>query len=323
MESVLSNVCVNLSDFKMNEMLSINIPVYNIEAGELVLQLISQASRLKIDYEIRVYDDSSAEPAKLKNRKLAEKSLVVYREMEQNLGRAAIRNKMGIDSKKTFLLFIDADSKIISDDYLKKYLELAKPGLVLCGGTAYSKEKPSDEKLLRWIYGRKREAISADDRNKQKGFIITSNNFLIDRKRFKKIHFREDLGPYGHEDTLLGFDLFNAGITPHHIDNPVEHTGLEDSETFLKKTREALKNLLFISEKIVSNSPEFSQKMRFLKKYRQVTKIFPPVLLHWFFRFFRKILEKNLCGNNPRLLWFDVYKLGYFAKLKRKKPLRH
>lgn len=301
----------------MNVMLSINIPVYNIEAGELVLQLVSQASRLKIDYEIRVYDDSSAKPAKLKNRKLAEMPQVVYREMEQNLGRAAIRNKMGFESDKPYLLFIDADSKLVSEDYLKKYIEQANPGVVLCGGTTYSKEKPADEKLLRWVYGHQREAISAKERNSQKGFIITSNNFLIDRELFREIHFRENLGPYGHEDTLLGFDLFIAGITPLHIDNPLEHTGLEDSETFLKKTREALKNLRFISEKIVSNSPEFNQKMRFLKKYRQFTKILPPVLLRWFFILIRKTLEKNLCGNNPRLFWFDVYKLGYFAELKK------
>lgn len=300
----------------MNVMLSVNIPVYNIEAGELVLQLENQASFLKIDFEIRVYDDGSAELVKQKNRELAKISNVVYREMEKNLGRAAIRNKMGLESEKFYLLFIDADSKIISDDYLKKYLELAKPDIVLCGGTAYSKEKPSDEKLLRWIYGQKREAISADDRNKQKGFIITSNNFLIDRKRFKKIHFREDLGPYGHEDTLLGFDLFNAGITPQHINNPLEHTGLEDSEIFLDKTKEALKNLRFISEKIVSNSPEFNQKIRFLKQYNKITKILPPVFLVWFYKIFHKPIENNLTGKNPSLFWFDVYKLGYFAKLK-------
>ncbi len=304
-------------------MLSVNIPVYNVEVNDLVWQIKNQADSLEMDYEIRVYDDCSDEPFKQKNSSLNSIPNVIYLELKRNLGRAAIRNKMGIDSKKAFLLFIDADSKLISEDYLKKYIEHAKPGTVLCGGTSYSKEKPIDAKLLRWVYGHQREAISADKRNSQKGFIITSNNFLIDRELFRKTHFRENLGPYGHEDSLLGFDLFSAGITPHHINNPVEHTGLEDSETFLKKTREALKNLLFISEKIVSNSPEFSQKMRFLKKYRQVTKIFPPVLLRWFFRLFRKTLEKNLCGNNPRLLWFDVYKLGYFAKLKRKKPLRH
>ncbi len=298
-------------------MLSINIPVYNVEVGDLVSQLAGQADSLQIDFEIRVYDDGSAEEIKIINRETKKIPQVIYREMEQNLGRAAIRNKMGRESDKPYLLFIDADSMVVSPDYLKNYLELAEPDSVLCGGTAYSKIKPADTKLLRWVYGSRREAIFAEERNRQKGFIITSNNFLIDRKLFEKIHFRENIGHYGHEDTLLGFDLFNSGITPLHIDNPLEHTGLEDSETFLEKTKEALKTLLYISEKIVSDSPEFNQKIRFLNQYNKINKILPPVFFSWFFELFYKPLEKNLTGKNPRLFWFDIYKLGYFAKLKR------
>jgi glycosyltransferase involved in cell wall biosynthesis len=298
-------------------MLSVNIPVFNVEVGELVSEIANQARALAIDFEIKVYDDSSQEHIKQQNRKLKEIDHVKYLELERNIGRAAIRNKMGFESDKKFLLFIDADSKIVSDDYLKKYIEQAKSDVVICGGTAYSANKPSNEKLLRWVYGHRREAIASDKRNSQKGFIITSNNFLIDRELFKKVHFRENLGPYGHEDTLLGFDLFNAGITPTHIDNPLEHTGLEDSKTFLKKTKEALKNLLFISENLVSNSSEFNQKMRFLKQYRKITIVIPPFLLRWFFKLFQKSMEKNLTGKNLRLFWFDLYKLMYFAELQK------
>lgn len=300
-------------------MLSINIPVYNIQVNDLVLQLINQATELSVDFEIRIYDDGSGEQTKTENRKLAETPKVIYREMEQNLGRAAIRNKMGLESQKPYLLFIDADSKLNSDDYLKRYIEQLKPGMVLCGGTSYSAQKPEDEKLLRWIYGHRREAISADNRNRKKGFIITSNNFLIDRETFKKFHFRENPGPYGHEDTLLGFDLFSAGIKPQHIDNPVEHTGLEDSLIFLNKTKAALENLLFISEKILPESGEFQNRMPFLNRYRKITKIFRPFVLKGFFNLFRQTIEKNLTGKNPRLFLFDLYKLGYFAGLRKKR----
>lgn len=301
-------------------MLSINIPVYNVEVTELVWQLKQQAEKISSDIEIIVYDDGSSENFKLENRKLADIPQVFYHEMEKNLGRTAIRNLMGLESQKPYLLFIDADSKLISEDYLKKYIELAKPGAVLCGGTSYSKQEPESEKLLRWVYGHRREAISAEERNRKKGFIITSNNFLIDRKTFQKIHFRENIGPYGHEDTLLGFDLFQAGIQPLHINNPVEHTGLEDSVTFLKKTKAALENLLFISEKIVPEPVEFQNRMPFLNRYRKITKIFPPFVFKWFFNFFRQAIEKNLTGKNPSLFLFNLYKLGYFASLGKNQP---
>lgn len=305
--------------FEKRKMLSINIPVYNIEVTSLVMQCIQQAENLPVDVEIRIYDDGSDAEFKNINRQLATHAKVIYREMEHNLGRAAIRNKMGLESLKPYLLFIDADSKLIAEDYLKKYVELAKPGAVLCGGTAYASKKPDEKKLLRWIYGQQREAISAEKRNHEKGFIITSNNFLIDREIFKNIRFRENLGPYGHEDTLLGYDLHLAGVQPLHINNPVEHTGLEESITFLNKTKAALENLLFISEKIVPESTEFQNRMPFLNRYRKITGIIPALLIKWFFNLFKHAIENNLTGKNPNLFLFDFYKLGYFSVLRKKR----
>ncbi len=298
-------------------MLSINIPVYNIEAKDLALQLLNQAKELGVPVEIRIYDDGSANEIKRKNRDISEMPGIVYKEMKKNLGRAAIRNRMGFDSQYKYLLFIDADSKIVREDYLKKYLELATPGCVLCGGTAYDPVKPGDKsKMLRWVYGTRREAISDRERNSKKSFIITSNNFLTDREVFNLIHFRENLGPYGHEDTLLGYDLFTEGIHPFHIDNPVEHTGLEDSVIFLEKTKDALKNLNFITSKVLSNDKELSRQVNFLKRYNTLPWFIPPMLLKPLFNLLRSSLEKNLTGSSPKLFFFDLYKLLYYATLK-------
>src|SRR5690606_25683385 len=108
-------------------------------------------------------------------------------------------------------------------------------------------------KVLRWIYGTSREAMPALKRNCHKGFIITSNNFLISRQLFRTVHFRENLGPYGHEDTLLGYDLHRNGITLVHIENPVVHTGLEDAAIFIQKTEKALQNLKLITDQLADN----------------------------------------------------------------------
>ncbi len=301
-------------------MLSVNIPVFNTEVNDLVQQITKQAALLKIDFEIRIYDDCSNEEIKERNRNLAELTNIVYKEMPVNLGRSAIRNKMGHDSENPYLLFIDADSRLISNNYIELYMKHAAPGCVLCGGTSYTGEKPDDaKKSLRWVYGSKREAIPAKQRNDTKGFIITSNNFLIDRKVFQHIYFREDIGPYGHEDTLLGYDLFTNGITPLHIDNPVEHTGLEDSEIFILKTQKALENLFYISEKMLPEASVFYKKVRFLNQFQKLTKICPPVFIRQFFSLFKRLMEQNLAGKKPLLLWYDLYKIGYFASLKKRK----
>ncbi len=299
-------------------MLSINIPVYNIAVKELVQQVVGQATASGVDFEIRIYDDCSSKEVREINQPLAVLPHIVYKEMPVNLGRSAIRNKMAAESEKEFLLFIDADSRLISENYIANYLRHATSGCVLCGGTAYAAEKPADiRKLLRWVYGREREAISADERNKSKGFIITSNNFLIDRKVFLQTGFRENIGPYGHEDTLLGYDLFKQGVHPVHINNPVEHTGLEDSKVFILKTRKALENLLFISEKLLKANTDFSGKVKFLHHYQKVTRFCPPLVIRSFYELFRHFMERNLTGRKPMLLLYDLYKAGYYAKLKK------
>ncbi len=298
-------------------MLSINIPVYNYLVGDLVAQLSSQADELQIKYEIRVYDDGSAIDIKLQNRQIAEKPNVVYVELETNLGRSAIRNKMGFESKFQYLLFIDADSLPVENNYLKNYIKNLRPNRILCGGTAYNQQKPSDpEKYLRWVYGTNREAISALNRNSKKGFIITSNNFLIEKPVFEKVHFREDIKNYGHEDTLLGYDLFREGIKIFHIDNPLEHTGLEDASVFIGKTETALKSLYLIEKQILAGDKVFIQQVNFLNHFYRISKFLPPVFLRLFYKMSHQFIVRNLSGSNPSLFLFDLYKLGFYATLK-------
>ncbi len=298
-------------------MLSINIPVFNIEVEKLVRQLTEQAEKLDNAFEIRVYDDGSDDEVKKANRRISAFPNVVYVELKQNLGRSAIRNKMGADATQKYLLFIDADSEIVTDNYLELYFENAKPNRVICGGTTYKKEQPADpKKYLRWYYGTNREAVSAETRMSKKGFIITSNNFLIEKEVFKNIRFREDLKTYGHEDTLLGYDLFKNGIEIFHINNPVEHTGLENAEVFLEKTKTALLNLYKITHELLVSNDDFATQMHFVNRYKKITKVIPAAFFRFFFKTFQSAIEKNLLGKSPRLFLFDFYKIGFYSTLK-------
>lgn len=300
-------------------MLSVNIPVFNIDATLLVKQLVLQAEKLHADFEIRVYDDGSDEKTKLLNREIQDLSGVVYIELSENLGRAAIRNKMGNDSKYEYLIFIDADSLAVSENYLKNYIDQLQQDVVICGGTAYQKEKPDfSGELLRWHYGTHREAISARERNMAKGFIITSNNFLIEKYVFERIKFREKIGVYGHEDTLLGYDLFKNGISIQHIDNPVFHTGLEDAPAFIEKTRIALESLHKINNEILPGDQVFCRQVNFLNRYISITRFLPAAVLRLFYHLFHKLIETNLKSSFPFLFLFDLYKLGYYAILEKK-----
>lgn len=300
-------------------MLSVNIPVYNIDVMPLVKQLVLQAEKLGIGFEIRVYDDGSVDDIKQKNRQIQQLPGVIYRELSVNLGRAAIRNLLGAESVFDFLLFIDADSLPVAGNYLQQYIENAKHNFVVCGGTAYTKLQPEEKgEFLRWFYGTNREAINAAQRNSAKGFIITSNNFLIEKRVFEKIRFRENIGVYGHEDTLLGYDLFKNGISILHIDNPVLHTGLENAPVFISKTQLALKSLYRINTVILAGDTVFIRQVNFLNRYSSITRFVPAGFFRLFYHLFHSLIEFNLKSRIPILFLFDLYKLSYYAILEKK-----
>lgn len=317
MKSLILDSFLKLTALKKRIMLSINIPVYNIDVYDLVEQILEQTKKLNSDYEIRVYDDASRAVIRKKNRKLEGLPNVTYKEMRRNVGRAAIRNKMGFESKFEYLLFIDADSKLISESYLEHYLRYAETGNIMCGGTTYNPERPADpEKTLRWYYGTHREAVSAQQKNRNKGFVITSNNFLIRKNIFKKIHFREDIKKYGHEDTMLGYDLFTNGYNIVHFDNPVEHTGLENAAVFLNKTKLAIGNLWLISQHLIDDKKALTEQVTFLNRYQKITRFVPEALFRFLFKTFKIQMENNLTGEKPKLLIYDFYKMCFYATIK-------
>lgn len=300
-------------------MLSINIPVYNIEVVKLVKQLAAQAEALKIQFEIRVYDDGSDEIYKSINKPILQIPNVVYVELEKNLGRSGIRNKMAMDAVFELLLFMDADSKVVREDYLSKYIKNFKSRYAMCGGRSYTALKPQNsEKIFHWTYGVRREAISAKKRTPSKGFFFMSNNFILEKKTFEKVNFREELQQYGHEDTLFGFDLICNGYQIVHVDNPLEHTGLESAQVFLRKSRLALDNLHLITENLVGEESSFGKQVNFLRKYNRIIEFVPIRLICFLFEKSKDKLERNLKGKHPSLLLFDLYKLGYYSTIKNR-----
>ena len=228
-------------------MISVCIPVYNFDISTLITRLSPQVK--EINGEIIVIDDASTE-FKDKNRKFLKKyEEINYIELPKNIGRAAIRNLFLNYAKHNYLLFLDCDSLIISDAFISNYVKTIKKSSppVICGGRIYGNKPDNRKKLLRWKYGIMRESKPAKIRYKNPNASFMSNNFVISKSVFQKIKFNENLYKYGHEDTLFGYDLKKNGIKITHIDNPVLNFDLEDATLYLKKTKESIINLVYIT----------------------------------------------------------------------------
>lgn len=291
--------------------LSILIPVYNWDCTQLVRDLHFQGLVLGIPYEIIVADDCSTD------EELQEKSRIVaeshencrYFGLKHNIGRAAIRNFMADQSKYEKLLFLDCDSAIKDKLFLKKYVEVADKAAVICGGIIHPDEIPQKGMELRYLY-EKSAAFerSAGFRSKNPYLRFTSFSFLIEKSVFMAIRFDESYVGYGYEDVQFGHELEQNGISILHIDNPLAHLGLENSDAYLNKTRQAVLNAF-------EHKNEIGDSSKLLTHYNKVLKFRMRWLFRFIWAFFQKSMEKNLLGPKPRLRLFSLYKLCYICLL--------
>lgn len=299
-------------------MLSVLIPIYNFNIYDLVSQLHKQCEREKIKFEILVFDDGSNQKFKKLNREIANLGNVNYQEEVKNIGRSAIRNKLANTAKYDNLLFLDCDSSIAHENYIKNYLQYCDKKVVVYGGRTYNNEPPFELKYnLHWLHGVKREVIDASQRNTIPNRFFMSNNFLVHKSILDVIQFDDkNIEGYGHEDTLFGYELMKRNILIQHINNPVIHLGLESNEEFLRKTREGIKNLNNILQ-IKTNDKKFSKEITLLSYYSKIEKLGLRSAVFSIYKKYEYALRKNLMSKKPSLFLFDIYKLGYLCSLNK------
>lgn len=293
-------------------MISVLIPVYQYDVVGLVQSLSQQLEANKIGYEILVYDDCSLPELKQCNVALSQIDNVCYVELSQNIGRSKIRNLLAEKARYDNLLFLDCDVSLPDSSFIERYLNFSAKYNVTVGGICYHSQKPADSvKVLRWKYGHSREALTAVKRNKQPYGAFKTANFFVTKAIFSRIKFSEEITGYGHEDTLFGYQLEQAGIPILHIDNPVCHEGLEAAPVFIKKSEQAVTNLylLFLSGAL-NNSWKQIPLLRYFKVFKVLRLRYLTAILYLMVGAF---IRKAMQGRYPLVFLLNVYKLLYIS----------
>ena len=298
-------------------MLSILIPVYNINCLPLVKSLVQQLEKEQIKFEIICIDDASTKTIE-ENDQLTRIETVSFIKLQKNIGRSRIRNLLTTNANYDWLLFLDADTLPKQVDFIHKYVKiiLSKPKeQVFFGGLAYRREDISENNQLRYKYGKSRESNSANKRNKNPYTALLMSNTLIKKSVFDKVKFNNNITLYGHEDALFSYNLHAASIPIKHVDNPIYHTGLEPDEVFINKSKIAVKNLFGLHAQGLMQ-PEIN---KLLKWYVRIKAFYLVPLFSFFYTKFNTKIEKSLSDKNPSLALFDFYRLSYLCYLSKMK----
>lgn len=288
------------------------MPTYNYNVFPLVEKLHDEISKGVISCEILVCDDASPRPPS-ENENIRKFENVSYIISENNLGRTGVRQLLAKKARYANLLFLDADVMPKSDTFISSFLKELSNDVVF-GGITYEAQPPSKDKMLRWKYGRQRETVAVSERIKQPYLSINSGCFMIKRDLFLGVNEKLQLKKYGLDNYFKEL-LRNEGAKVRHIENPVDHLGLENNDKFLKKALEAIDTTVYLEkENRLGNNVRPIQKNYLKLKRLWMTGLFSSII-----SVFKKNMERNFISGNPNLFWFDLYRLRYYIRLKNKK----
>lgn len=281
-------------------MLSVLIPAYDFNCRPLVEALSCQAGALGTECEILVANDASPR-FQDEIRSVSSLPYVRYKEMEVNQGRSRIRNLLADEARYPYLVFIDGDAQVLDERFLRRYAERCEPGCCVLGGIAYDDVLPDEACRLHWTYGRHRESRMRERK------VFTPFNFLIDKNLFNRIRFDEGIEGYGYEDAVFGARLKEVAEVAY-VRNPLLHAGLNDTPSYLERTRQACCTLRALSSRY--SSGYLSSLSRLWRFYGLTRRLRLDGLAAACFRRMAPAMERQLSGRRPCLFLFDLYKLG-------------
>ena len=287
----------------MKHELSILIPTYNGDPRPLAKELCRQAQLMDgLEYELLVIDDGSTDQSLVDQCwEISQWPHARFMALEENIGRARIRNLLASLARHEWLLFLDCDMTIDNPAFLQSYLEAE--GDVVYGGY---KVGQADRSCLRFLYEKTHEhEHTAEQRCKRPYQHFHTANFLVRRDIMVANPFNSQFRSYGYEDVLFGKQLKAAGIPIRHIDNPAGFFTFEDNASFVAKSEEALRTLHQFHDELRGYS-------RLLTLVDGIHLGIVKAAIRLWHHLFGTLERRSLCGRYPRLQVFKLYKLGYY-----------
>ena len=302
-------------------MLSIIIPTFNDDCSHLVCDLQKQCEEMQamhedFAYEILVGDDHSTDSEVAAHNAVVEYLPECrYIEYEENVGRALHRNRLIEESRYDWVLIIDADAEVIDDDFIIKYWLAQKTspeGDIFVGGlTTPAVAAPGCELRHRYeteVQGRR----TLEVRRENPAANFSTFNFMARRCVLNAVRFDTRCKAYGYEDALFGIEAAQRGYKILHIDNPLQHNGINDSAAFLRNSETALQTLATLG-------PPMTDHARVARMAKKMERLHLAAILRGFFSLLAPLLRSNLLSRKPSLKIFAYYKLGYYLTLKQAK----
>ena len=204
--------------------LSVLVPYYHDNPSELMADLLAQSDA---DIEVLFYDDGTNDKT-LNSRLEAEVALkaeaMTLIIAEKNRGRSAARNALQNAARGDWVLFLDADMRPVSSNFLAQYkTTIAADNCdIIFGGFTVPERAEKPEQDLHRALSHVSDCLPLAQRKAAGAQFVASSNLCVRKSVLAAETFDPGFTGWGWEDSEWAARAA-ARFTLIHIDNPALH----------------------------------------------------------------------------------------------------
>ncbi len=303
----MTDIFTNLPYDKMAPKLSVLIPFFNDDASDLIKDLARQKCSESI--EVVLVDDGSERldlTSRLQSLITSLPIGICLITLKQNEGRAAARNHLQQAARSDWLLFLDADMRPASLDFLQSYLnEISRnESDIIFGGFNVESDTRDKEGALHRALSAVSDCLSLTERQAAGPQHVASSNLCLRKSIIRAEPFDNGFIGWGWEDSEWAARV-SKNYKLVHIDNPALHLGLESDDTLLNRFKTSGPNYARFTEK----HPDLAKT---LTLYR-LSKILKKVPGQKLGRPLLKWLVKSPAPMRARLMALKLWRASWYA----------
>lgn len=290
--------------------LSVLIPFYKDDPSDLLQSLLSQTNE-NGDVEVLIYDDGSNEPelnAKVSAIVKSAHSRVEFLIADKNAGRSAARNALQENANADWVLFLDADMRPVSDNFLKDYTRLITAGVgdVIFGGFTVPSEAETPDQELHRALSEVSDCLTLEARQAAGPQFVASSNLCVRKEVLLAEGFDHGFKGWGWEDSEWAARIAKK-FTLVHADIPALHLGLESTETLLRRFQSSGPNYVRFTDK----HPDLAQTLALFKISQKLGKVPGQQLMRPFLKLAVKL---QLLPIKLRLAALKMWRASWYAE---------
>ncbi|MEP3890432.1 MAG: glycosyltransferase [Hellea sp.] len=301
----------SLKQSRKTPVLSVLIPYFRDDPSALLQALLSQTADQDNRVEILIYDDGTGDAdlnAKVCAAVKSAHSPVHLMIAHQNKGRSAARNALQEQAKADWVLFLDADMRPVSSDFLSDYTALinADAGDVIFGGFTVAEKADTPDQELHRALSEVSDCLSLAARQAAGPQFVASSNLAVRKSVLAAEGFDDGFSGWGWEDSEWAaraskrFALIHANI-------PALHLGLESTETLLRRFSTSGPNYVRFTQK----HPELAKNLSLFQISQKLRKTPGQKLMR---PFLKLTVSLNIMPIKLRLLALKLWRASYYAE---------